>query len=98
MRMDKLTHSLQAVLGSAQSLAVGYEHPFIEPTHILQAMLATAGSPTRHLLRAAGAQVEQLRPRIGLTRTAVALTASGETLVRHGGSCLVSLAAQAAPD
>ena len=60
MRMDKLTHSLQAVLGSAQSLAVKYEHPFIEPTHILQAMLATAGSPTRHLLRAAGAQVEQL--------------------------------------
>ena len=60
MRMDKLTNSLQAVLGSAQSLAVKYEHPFIEPTHILQAMLATAGSPTRHLLRAAGAQVEQI--------------------------------------
>ena len=40
MRMDKLTHSLQAVLCSAQSLAVGYEHPFIEPTHVLHAMLA----------------------------------------------------------
>ena len=60
MRMDKLTHSLQAVLGSAQSLAVGYEHPFIEPTHVLQAMLAEAGSPTRNLLRAAGVQTEQL--------------------------------------
>ena len=60
MRMDKLTHSLQAALGSAQSLAVGYEHAFIEPTHILQAMLAMTGSPTRHLLRAAGAQIEQL--------------------------------------
>ena len=60
MRMDKLTHSLQAALGSAQSLAVGYEHPFIEPTHVLQAMLAEAGSPTRHLLRAAGVQTEQL--------------------------------------
>ena len=59
MRMDKLTHSLQAALSSAQSLAVGYEHPFIEPTHVLQAMLAEAGSPTRHLLRAAGAQTEQ---------------------------------------
>ncbi len=60
MRMDKLTHSLQAALGSAQSLAVGYEHPFIEPTHVLRAMLAETGSPTRHLLRAAGAQTEQL--------------------------------------
>ena len=60
MRMDKLTHSLQAALSSAQSLAVGYEHPFIEPTHVLQAMLAEAGSPTRNLLRAAGVQTEQL--------------------------------------
>ena len=55
MRMDKLTHSLQAVLGSAQSLAVGYAHAFIEPTHVLQAMLAETGSPTRHILLAAGA-------------------------------------------
>ena len=60
MRMDKLTHSLQAALSSAQSLAVGYEHPFIEPTHVIQAMLAEAGSPTRNLLRAAGVQTEQL--------------------------------------
>ena len=71
MRMDKLTHSLQAVLGSAQSLAVGHEHPFIEPIHVLQAMLAEAGSPTRHLLRAAGAQTEQLEKAVELALQAI---------------------------
>ena len=60
MRMDKLTHSLQAALGDAQSLAVGRDHPFIEPLHILKAMLDPPASPTRALLRAAGIQVEPL--------------------------------------
>ena len=60
MRMDKLTHSLQAALGDAQSLAVGRDHPFIEPLHILKAMLDPPASPTRALLRAAGSQVEPL--------------------------------------
>ena len=60
MRMDKLTHSLQAALGDAQSLAVGRDHPFIEPLHILKAMLDPPASPTRALLRATGIQVEPL--------------------------------------
>ena len=77
MRMDKLTHSLQAVLGSAQSLAVGYEHPFIEPTHVLQAMLTETGSPIRHLLRAAGAQITQLEKAVEQTLQAIP-TVSGD--------------------
>jgi ATP-dependent Clp protease ATP-binding subunit ClpB len=77
MRMDKLTHSLQAVLGSAQSLAVGYEHPFIEPTHVLQAMLTEKGSPTRHLLLAAGAQIAQLEKAVEQTLQAIP-TVSGD--------------------
>ena len=61
MRMDKLTHSLQAALGEAQSIAVGRDHPFIEPLHILKGMLDQAGSPCQALLRAAGADTESLR-------------------------------------
>ncbi len=61
MRMDKLTHSLQAALGDAQSLAVGRDHPCIEPIHILKAMVDPAASPTRALLRASGAAVEPLQ-------------------------------------
>ncbi|GIR70841.1 MAG: hypothetical protein CM15mP74_20920 [Halieaceae bacterium] len=48
MRMDKLTHSLQAALGDAQSLAVGVITPFIEPLHILKAMLDPPASPLGH--------------------------------------------------
>ena len=77
MRMDKLTHSLQAVLGSAQSLAVGYEHPFIEPTHVLHAMLAETGSPTRHLLLTAGARIEQLEKAVEQALRAIP-TVSGD--------------------
>jgi ATP-dependent Clp protease ATP-binding subunit ClpB len=36
MRMDKLTHSLQAALGDAQSIALGHDHTFIEPSHVLR--------------------------------------------------------------
>ena len=61
MRMDKLTHSLQAALGEAQSIAVGRDHPFVEPLHILKGMLDQAGSPCLALLRAAGADTESLR-------------------------------------
>ena len=61
MRMDKLTHSLQAALGEAQSIAVGRDHPFIEPLHILKAMLDQTGSPCHALLRAAGADTESLQ-------------------------------------
>ena len=50
MRMDKLTHSLQAALGEAQSLAIGRDHPFIEPLHLLKAMMDPATSAARALL------------------------------------------------
>ncbi len=58
MRMEKLTHSLQAALGDAQSIAVGRDHPFVEPPHVLRAMLDASGSPARRLLQAAGARYE----------------------------------------
>ena len=37
--MDKLTSRFQAALADAQSLAVGRDHQFIEPAHLLLALL-----------------------------------------------------------
>lgn len=37
MRMDKLTNKFQQALSEAQSLAVGRDHQFIEPAHVLAA-------------------------------------------------------------
>jgi len=39
MRMDKLTTAFQTALADAQSLALGREHPYIEPQHVMHTML-----------------------------------------------------------
>ena len=78
MRMDKLTHSLQAALGEAQSLAIGRDHPFIEPLHLLKAMLGPAGSASRALLMAAGAAVESLQSSVDTALGAMATVSGNE--------------------
>ncbi len=60
MRMDKLTNPLQLALADAQSLAVGRDHNFIEPAHILLALLQQQGGMTRPLLENAGINVQKL--------------------------------------
>ena len=68
MRMDKLTNQLQNALADAQSLAVGRDHQFIEPAHLLKALLEQQGGSTRPLLQKAGANLAQLS---GAVETAV---------------------------
>jgi len=65
MRIDKFTSRLQMALSDAQSLAVGKDHNFIEPIHLLQAMLDQSGSSTAVLLQRAGADVSKLRNELG---------------------------------
>ena len=54
MRMDKLTSKFQLALADAQSLAVGRDHQFIEPVHVLAAMFQQDGSSVRPLLSRVG--------------------------------------------
>ena len=61
MRMDKLTNQLQSALADAQSLALGKDHNFIEPVHLLGALLEQTGGSARPLLQKAGADVVTLR-------------------------------------
>ena len=65
MRMDKLTTKFQAALSDAQSLAVGRDHQFIEPIHLMLALLDQEGGTVRHLLTLAGIQVNPLRSQLG---------------------------------
>ncbi len=60
MRMDKLTNQLQLALADAQSLALGKDHNFIEPVHLLAALLQQQGGSTRPLLQKVGANVAGL--------------------------------------
>jgi ATP-dependent Clp protease ATP-binding subunit ClpB len=65
MRMDKLTSRFQQALADAQSLAVGRDHQFLEPTHVLLALLDSQGGTVRPLLVKAGADVNRLRSELG---------------------------------
>lgn len=50
MRFDKLTHKFQLAIQDAQSLALGRDHQFIEPIHLMQALLNQDGGTLRPLL------------------------------------------------
>ena len=52
MRIDKLTTKFQEALGEAQTLALGNDHAYIEPSHVLVAMLRQDDGPKALLQRA----------------------------------------------
>ena len=59
MRIDKLTTKFQEALADAQSLALGRDHAYIEPAHVLSAMLVQQDGP-KSLLQRAGVNVNNL--------------------------------------
>ncbi len=61
MRLDKLTTKFQQALADAQSLAVGADNPYIEPIHVLSALLAQDEGGTGSLLQRAGVNVPGLK-------------------------------------
>ena len=65
MRLDKLTAKFQLALADAQSLAVGRGHQFIEPAHLMLAMLEQEGGGVRHLLALGDVNVNRLRSGLG---------------------------------
>ncbi len=65
MRMDKLTTKFQMAIGDAQSIAVGRDHQYIEPVHLMQAMLDQEGGGVRSLLQQAGVNLNKLRSQLG---------------------------------
>ena len=65
MRMDKLTAKFQIALADAQSMALGRDHQFIEPAHLMLALLDQQGGSVRPLLDKAGANLNALRSQLG---------------------------------
>ncbi|MBV8210309.1 MAG: ATP-dependent chaperone ClpB [Burkholderiaceae bacterium] len=54
MRQDRLTTKFQEALADAQSIAVGNDQQYIEPLHVLAAMLRQPDGAARSLLQRAG--------------------------------------------
>jgi len=80
MRLEKLTSKFQLALADAQSLAVGQDHQFIEPVHVMVALLDQQGGSVRGLLTKSGVNVNLLRSQLGesIDRLAKVEGAGGE--------------------
>ncbi len=79
MRFDKLTTKLQQALSDAQSLAVGSDNQFIEPQHLLLALLNDVDSGAAALISRAGGSASPLK--VALTQSVTRLT----KVEGHGG-------------
>ncbi len=93
MRMDKMTAKLQEALADAQSLAVGRDHQFIEPVHVMTALLDQEGGSTRQLLANCDVNVNALRSKLSeiLDRLPTVEGTGGEVLVSNELGRLLNL-------
>ena len=100
MRLDKLTSKFQMALGEAQSLAVGQDHQFIEPVHVMVALLDQQGGTVRGLLTKAGVNVNLLRSHLGdaVDRLAKVEGAGGDVHISNDLSKLFNITDKLAQD
>ena len=94
MRQDKLTTKLQEALADAQSLAVGNDNQYIEPVHLLTALLNQDDGGARSLLQRAGVNVGGLTNalRSAFERLPKVSGTGGETQVGRELMSLLNLA------
>lgn len=64
MRIDKLTSKLQSALADAQSMALGGDNNFIEPSHLLLTLIDQKGGSVRPLLSQTGFDIADLRAKL----------------------------------
>ncbi len=93
MRMDKLTSKFQMALADAQSLALGRDNGFIEPEHLMKALLDQEGGSCRPLLSKAGVHISQLRTLIdqALERLPKVSGTGGDIHISNGLNRLLNL-------
>jgi ATP-dependent Clp protease ATP-binding subunit ClpB len=93
MRFDKLTTQFQQAFSDAQSLAVGNDNAYIEPQHLLLALLNQEGGGTSSILARAGAQVPALKAALtqALTRLPRVEGQGGEVNVSRDLNNLLNL-------
>ncbi|WP_019531151.1 ATP-dependent chaperone ClpB [Dasania marina] len=94
MRVDRLTNQLQTALSDAQSLAIGKDQQFIEPIHLLSAMVEQRGGSVRPLLSQAGASITRLREAINDALNALSSVqgGSGDILMSNDLARLMNIA------
>jgi ATP-dependent Clp protease ATP-binding subunit ClpB len=93
MRMDKLTSMFQTALADAQSMALGKDHQFIEPVHVMLALLDQQGGSIRPLLTQMGINTQLLRTELvkELDRLATVSGSGGDVQISNELSRLLNL-------
>ncbi len=93
MRFDKLTTQFQQAFSDAQSLAVAGDHAYIEPQHLLLALLNQEGGSASSILARAGAQVPALKAALtqALTRLPKIEGHGGEVTIARDLNNLLNL-------
>ncbi|WP_026075766.1 ATP-dependent chaperone ClpB [Noviherbaspirillum massiliense] len=94
MRLDKLTTKLQEALADAQSLAVGNDNQYIEPVHILSALINQEEGGARSLLQRADVNVGGLSAGLkqALERLPKVSGTGGEVQISRDSMALLNLA------
>jgi ATP-dependent Clp protease ATP-binding subunit ClpB len=93
MRMDKLTSKFQSAIADAQSLALGKDHQFIEPAHLMTALLDQDGGSIKPLLSQLGVNTGSLRVELvkELSRAATVSGTGGDVQISNDLSKLLNL-------
>jgi ATP-dependent Clp protease ATP-binding subunit ClpB len=93
MRFDKLTHKFQLAIQDAQSLALGRDHQFIEPIHLMQALLNQDGGTLRPLLTLLQIDANALRAELATALNSLAQVqgSGGEVQVSAATANLLNL-------
>ncbi len=64
MRLDRFTQTFQESIADAQSFALGQDHQFIEPIHLMRALLKQKNNSIKPLLKSAGVNIRALNKKI----------------------------------
>lgn len=93
MRMDKLTSKFQSALADAQSLALGKDHQFIEPVHLMLALLDQEGGSIKPLLSQIGINTPVFRSELTreLARIATVAGSGGDVQISNNLGRLLNL-------
>jgi len=91
--MDKLTSKFQQALSDAQSMALGKDHQFIEPVHVMLALIDQEGGSIKPLLMQVGIQVNALRNELSkeIDRLASVSGAGGDVQISNELSRMLNL-------
>lgn len=93
MRLDRFTSKFQMAISDAQSLALGRDHQYIEPTHLMVALLNQDGSTIRPLLTMLNVDISQLRSGLSelLDRLPKVSGIGGDVQLSHGMGMILNV-------